>query len=224
MRPKETEQWVKAASQHQCNPNEQQAQLKEKDRHSTNHHQVTLNPPEDILAIMHRQNDITAALVHQQRSSSLPPRQIPTFEGDPLQYRAFIKAFEQGVEEKAGRADCLYYLEEFTGGQPELVCSCQHMAPERGYAVAKGLLQEHFGNQYKIAAAYMGKAFAWQTIKSEDGKALQAYALFLRGCCNVMEALQDMQELDMPVHMRAIISKLPFKMRDQWRTTAHGII
>lgn len=98
------------------------------------------------------------------------------------------------------------------------------MAPERAYAVAKGLLQNHFGNQYRIAAAYMEKVLSWQAIKAEDGKALQAYALFLRGCCNVMEELQGMQELDMPVNMRAIMLKLPFKIREQWRTTAHGIM
>jgi len=85
---------------------------------------------------------------------SLPPRAIPIFEGDPLQYRAFIKAFEQGVEVKAEKADCLYYLEQFTRGPlQELVRSCQHMEPGCGYVMAKGLLQEHFGNQYKIATA-----------------------------------------------------------------------
>ncbi len=103
------------------------------------------------------------------------------------------------------------------------------MAPERGYEVAKELTQKHFGNQYKIASAYMEKALAWQTIKSEDVKALQAYSLFLRGCCsstcrNWEEELQCMQELDMPVNIRAIMSKLPFKMREQWRTIAHDIM
>lgn len=106
---------------------------------------------------MHRQNEISAALVQLQRSLSLTPRDISIFEGYPLQYRAFIKAFEQGVEEKAGRADCLYYLEQFTRGQPqELVRSCQHMEPGRGYVVAKGLLQEHFRNQYKIDNSLKG--------------------------------------------------------------------
>lgn len=110
---------------------------------------------------MEKQNEITAALVQQQQSRFVPPRDIPTFQGDPLQYRAYIRAFGQGVEEKASEADALYYLEQFTRGQPqELVRSCQHMAPERGYAVAKALLYEHFGNQYKIANAYMQKALA----------------------------------------------------------------
>lgn len=34
----------------------------------------------------------------------------------------------------------------------------------------------------------MGKALAWPAIKAEDVKALQACAIFLCGCCNVMEA------------------------------------
>lgn len=56
------------------------------------------------------------------------------------------------------------------------------MAPERGYELAKRLLREHFGNEFKVAAAYTEKALAWPELKSEDVKALQAYSLFLRGC------------------------------------------
>lgn len=82
------------------------------------------------------------------------------------------------------------------------------MAPEHGYIMAKGLLQEHFANEYKISTAYIDKALAWPSIKSEDVKALQAYALFLR-CCNTMVELHYMQELDMPSNMKMVISKLP---------------
>ncbi len=97
--------------------------------------------------------------LQQQRSLSLPPKDIPTFDGDRPQNRAFIKAFEQRVTGKAGKADCLYYLEQFIRGQPrELVHSCQHTAPQRGYAVAKDLLQKHSGNPHKTATAYTEKA------------------------------------------------------------------
>lgn len=65
------------------------------------------------------------------------------------------------MESKANKADCLYFLEQFTKGQPrELVRSCQHMVPDRGYQLAKELLYEHFGNEYRIAAAYIEKALA----------------------------------------------------------------
>ena len=194
-------------------------------RQHMNHGQSAQTSLDDIVGIMCKQNEITASLVNQQRLISLPPRDIPVFEGDPFQYQAFIKSFEQGVEDKAGKADCLYYLEQFTRGQPrELVQSCQHMDPERGFIVAKALLQEHFGNDYKIANAYIEKALAWPAIKSEDVKSLQAYALFLRGCLNVMEECPHMQEMDMASNMRKVVYKLPYKLRERWRAVAHDIM
>lgn len=179
----------------------------------------------DLLSVMHKQNEITSSLVQQQRLLSLPARDIPLYDGDPLQFISFMRAFEQGVEEKASKSDCLYYLEQFTRGQPrELVRSCLHMNPDPGYAKAKQLLQKHFGSKYKIAVAYIEKAMSWPQIKNEDVNSLQAYSLFLQGCCNVMEDLQYMQELDMPSNIRAIVSKLPFKLRERWRTVAHDIL
>lgn len=40
--------------------------------------------------IMQRQNEITAALVQQQRTLSLPAKDILVFDGNSLQYRACI--------------------------------------------------------------------------------------------------------------------------------------
>lgn len=62
-----------------------------------NQQQTNQIPSGDVVTIMHRQNEITTALLHQQRLLSLPARDIPVHDGDPLQYNAFIKAFEQGV-------------------------------------------------------------------------------------------------------------------------------
>lgn len=86
----------------------------------------------DMYNIMQRQNEITAALVQQQLSLSLPPRNIPIFDGNPLEYKAFMQGFQNGMEEKASQADCIYFLEQFM--------------IEHGYALSKGILHEHFGN------------------------------------------------------------------------------
>lgn len=51
----------------------------------------------------------------------------------------------------------------------------------------KALLEQHFGNEQKIASAYLDKALSWPVVKAEDAKSRQAYGLFLRGCCNVMD-------------------------------------
>lgn len=81
------------------------------------------------------------------------------------------------------------------------------------------LLQEHFGDEQRVAAAYMDKALSWTPIKSEDVKVLQDYSLFLRGCSNAMNEVQHMFEMNMPTNiMLPIIKKLLCKLRGRWRT------
>lgn len=176
----------------------------------------------DVLAIMRKQNEITTLLIQQQCLSALPKREIPLFDGDPLKYHTFIKAFENGVERNTtSNPDRLYFLEQHTKGHArELIRSCQHINPDSGYTRAKTLLKEHFGNEQKIAAAYLDKALSWPSIKTEDVRALQEYSLFLRGCCNAMQDVQYLHDLDMSSNMINIIRKLPYKLRDRWRSYA----
>lgn len=83
-------------------------------------------------------------------------------------------------------------------------------------------MHKEFGDELKIASAYIDKVLNWSQIKAEDGKALKMYALFLIGCRNVMEDLDYMDEMDNPTNIRIVISKLPFKM-EKWRGRAFEI-
>lgn len=85
---------------------------------------------------------------------------------------------------------------------------------------AKALLKEHFGNEVKTSSAYMDKVPSWKSLKPEDTKALQNYHLLLRACCNAMEEVHYMKELNLVTSMQIILSKLPFKLRDKWRAVA----
>lgn len=184
---------------------------------NTGHHNVT-----DVLK---RQTEITEMLVKQQSLCLLPTREIPIYDGDPLQYRTFIKAFEQCVENKTSNMnDRLYYLQQYTRGQPRsLVSSFLHMDPTKAYKEAKEQLELNFGNGYKIASAYMNKALNWPVIKPEDGNGLRSYALFLRSCYNTMQDIDGLNELENSTNLRLIVSKLPFRLRDKWRENV-GII
>ena len=94
-----------------------------------------------ICGIMQRLNEITYMLVQQQMSATLPQRDITIFAGDPLQFVSFMRTFEHCIEERTSSyQDCLYFLEQYTRGQPrELVRSCLHMMPQQGYQTAKCL-------------------------------------------------------------------------------------
>lgn len=178
-----------------------------------------------LVTVMQRQNDITEFLVKQQKLSTVPPQNIPVFKGDPLEYKLFIRAFEHGVENKTESSkDRLYFMEQYTSGQArDLVRSCLHMDPDKGYKEAKRLLKEHFGHEYRISMAYISKALSWPKIKTDDGEALNALALFLTSCCNAMTDMEFMEELDNVANMHAIVNKFPYKLREKWRSIAFDI-
>lgn len=183
------------------------------------------NDMRNLCKVMEKQNDITELLVKQQRASHLPHVEIPIFYGDPLEYKSFLRAFTHAIATRTENpADKLYYLEQYTRGEPrDLVKSCQHMQPHRGFTEAMKLLQDQYGNELKIATAYMDKAFQWPQIKPEDGKSLSSFSLFLVACRNAMDDIDYLDEMDNPVNMRIIISKLPYKVREKWRSTAFEI-
>ena len=186
------------------------------------HHRNEKQELTKLVNIMENQNRITECLVKQQGQFTLPPVTIPIFKGDPLDYQFFIRAFEYGIERKTESCqDRLYFLEQFTLGQPrELVRSCQYMHPDRGYIEAKKLLRKHFGDDHKIAISYLDKAVSWPVIKTEDAEALQAYSVFLNGCMNAMNSVEYLEELNHPTNMKAILSKLPYKIQERWRAKA----
>lgn len=178
-----------------------------------------------LVEVLSKQNEITEMLVKQQRMASLPPVSIPIFDGNPLYYRSFIKAFEQGIEAKTNdQKDCLYYLEQFTTGQPRnLVRSYIYMDSRVAYREAKAQLEWNFGNKVKITSAFMNKALGWSDIKSDDAYALRSYALFLRSCFNTLEEAGFIEELENSSNMKTFASKLPFRLRDKWRVAVFNI-
>ncbi|KAL2099387.1 hypothetical protein ACEWY4_005867 [Coilia grayii] len=164
-------------------------------------------------------------LAKNQQLFRLPRRDVPVFQGDPLEYRSFMRAFLHTIDSRTDSdADKLYFLDQYTRGEPrDLVRSCQHMPEQRGYAKAMKLLQDNYGNELKVDTALIEKASKWPQIKAEDGKALSAFSVFLVSCRNAMEDIDYMEEMDNPTTMRTIISKLPFKIRERWRVYSYDI-
>ncbi|KAK0154050.1 hypothetical protein N1851_003872 [Merluccius polli] len=178
---------------------------------------------DNLGTLVQTQKEIADLVIMQQNLSLLPKREVPVYDGNPLSYQYFMHAFKYLIEDKTNSCqDRLYFLEQFTSGQAkDLVRSCLHMDARRGYSEAMQLLKKHFGNEMKIANAYLDKALNWTVIKADDGKSLHAYALYLKECCNAMQDLEYMDELDVTSNLKLIVSKLPYKLRERWRTRAY---
>ncbi|KAL2092730.1 hypothetical protein ACEWY4_012528 [Coilia grayii] len=187
---------------------------------------TTSSPHEThMIKVLENQSELTRMLMKQQLLTTLPQGSIPIFDGQVLEYKSFIHSFQNMIECKTdSNRDRLQFLIQYTKGQAQrLVKSCEYMAPDRGYQMAMKLLKENFGNEYKISCAYLDKALSLPQIKSEDSKSLQDYAMFLRSCCNAMEEMSYMEELDTVSTMKSIILKLPYKLRERWRNKAYEL-
>ena len=63
------------------------------------------------------------------------------------------------------------------------------MEPSSGYIESKKLLEEKYGDPYKVSNAYLSKVTNWPILKSGDDAALDKFATFLTQCQNAMESL-----------------------------------
>ena len=117
---------------------------------------------------------------------SLPDVQVPTFQGDPIDYCYFVRSFQNLIETKTSSDSArLFYLVQYTSGEvQDLVRSCLSMKPgyKEGYKEARRLLKEKYEQNYKIATTYVDRLAQFPPIKAEDGHALQQFSVVLISC------------------------------------------
>ena len=179
-----------------------------------------------LLAVMQNQNEISQSLARNQEKSALPRKEVQHFDGTDLtKFEGFIQSFKRVVENRCDDdADRLYYLEQYTkGAAHQLVKSCSYRDATKGYNAAMKLLQQEYGNEYVVAAAYLSKLEDWPTIKGEDAKALKELSVFLMTCESYMDEVSALNQLNGPKEIRNITLKLPFELRRRWRDTALSI-
>ena len=177
-------------------------------------------------ALQAQQNRIVELLAVNQNKTKLPQPRVPIFDGNPVDYRSFIRAFESLIESRTcNSTERLYYLEQYTTGDvKELIKSCHHLHPDVGYEEARKLLKKKFGNEYRVASAYESKALAWPPIKAEDCTALNKFAILVSSCKNALAGSQYASRFDQPGNIQKLIFKFPFNMRERWRRSADDIM
>ena len=181
----------------------------------------------EVYDLFKEQNQITRILALNQEKSLLPKREPETFDGtDLLKFKPFMQSFEYLIASKTDSdSERLYYLEQFTKGIPrELVRGCLQMEPSDGYAKALTLLNQRYGDEFTIADAYIQQLEAWPLIRQEDGKALEAFAVFLTSCGHYVANTTSLNHLQSPKEIHNIIMKLPYKLREKWRNQACNIL
>ena len=168
-------------------------------------------------------------LLNQQRHLALllilPDVKVLTFSGDPIEYSYFLRSFENLIEAKTiSDSARLFYLVQYTSGDvQDLIRSCLTMEPTEWYKEAKRLLKEKYGQNYKIAAAFVNRVNQVAAIRAEDGAGLQKFSVLLISCRNILREIGYINKVENPDCLVRMIEKLPFFLRQKWRDVANDI-
>ena len=178
-----------------------------------------------IMRIIEEQTNLSHHQDQSVQSLTLPKPDVPVFSGEPMEYATFIRAFENMIVEKTtSNSTRLHFLVQYTAGDVhELMRSCFAMAPDEGYVQARALLQNRYGQPYRVASAFVDKLTKGPAIKSEDSNALHKFYILLTSCSNTLQNIGYMSKVENPDNLRAVIARLPFELRRKWRNLVDTI-
>ena len=184
---------------------------------TTHNHVTNQNSEEHQVKSSTNLSSTISSLLKMQ---SAPEPTIDIFYGNPLDFKYFLKTFEEVVETKI--EDCrgrLIRLIQFTSGEAkDLIQGCIHLESDLGYQQAKQLLTKRFGDPYRILSAYRNKLHEMKPIKHADSLSLRQLYTFLTKSSHVVT-----DYFDTPENICIVISKLPGNLRDRWNRNVYQI-
>ena len=162
---------------------------------------------------------LSDALVSVVRRLNRPTVELSKFDGDPLRYSRFMRQFKTKIVVNCDSYDdMLCYLEQYTVGEPhQIVIGCSYMEAKEGYKTAIKELDERYGDQDVIINAYVNKALKWSTIKADNPKELDKFAVYLKECCNAVKSINALDVLEYSENLKKLVMKLPFSHQEKWR-------
>jgi hypothetical protein len=158
-------------------------------------------------------------------SIQMPRVEMMTFDGDPLKYWEFARAFENCVEremvdENSKLTRLLHYC---SGKAKKVIQCCLVMKPSEGFTRAKHLLKERFGDDYTISEAWIQKVTTGAEVKPSDKLGLMEFSDDLQSCKETLQAMDRLCEISGQSTLVNIIGRLPIYLQDRWRKSAYEI-
>ena len=146
-----------------------------------------------------------------------PPSAIKTFDGNPLRYYAFIKAFEHNVERTIadGSARLARLIDLCVGEAASALEDHQLAYGEEGYRRARMTLQRKFGDPFVISHAWIQKL-----VHGPPSTSLKALATDLKNCKETLSALGALKEINVQHNLVHIVKTLPAYLQARWKQMA----
>ena len=149
---------------------------------------------------------------------NLPRTELMYFDGNPLEYWAFIRSFENTVEQvcKDDVTRLTRLLQYCRGKAKHVIQCCTVMNPSQGYQKARALLKERFGNNYVIAEAWVNRVAEGKPIGSHDKELLRDFADDLVNCEATLSSMNYLHEVNTQRVLVRIVGRLPTYLQNRW--------
>ena len=166
------------------------------------------------------QNDsqfVSAIVRAMTEAMTAPKLECTKFYGDPMNYTAFIRCFNENVDKKELSAmQKLTLLTQATGGKAKRsIDHCPNIWPcEKGYLIALDTLYKRYGRPSVIATAFKQNLFNTPCVRPNDRESLSDYATSLRKCFEILQSMGNVAEMNNS--LVTLAEKLPFKVKEAW--------
>lgn len=165
---------------------------------------------------------LTDALYHMASSISQGQHQIPTFDGDALDYHRFIEDYDDvygKMNDKISTTMKLKFLIELcTGKAHGAIKSCKLIKPARqGYSRARQILREQFGQEFQVANSHMKLLKEGPVIRAGDTEALYYLSTQMHDCYVTLTQWNRSAELNNQETMEKIFLRFPKHMQYEFQ-------
>jgi hypothetical protein len=148
----------------------------------------------------------------------LPHIELPVFYGDPIQYPLFRRMFDELVHSQdIPDAHKMSRLLQFTRSKANdaiKACALAH----RGYHEALDILDNRFGDRYRITSAIVDSLREGRPVKEADE--LRQLSDDLRACNATLEDLCMLPEVENQTFIARVAQRLPIPVYERWKKQA----
>ena len=84
-------------------------------------------------------------------------------------------------------------------------------------------MKECYGQDYKIASAYVDRVTTGPPIRAERVDDLRKFSILITSCKNALKDIGYLRRINNPDVLKKIVDRLPFDMKRKWRDIADDI-
>jgi len=149
----------------------------------------------------------------------LPAAQLCSFDGNPMKYWTFIRAFDHSVASSSvdDGAKLTRLIHFCVGKARKVIECCSIIDPALGYKRARQILAERFGDSFVIAESWIRKITDYRAIKPAERELLLEFSDDLNCCQETLASMGYEAEINNQSTLLKIISRLPTYLQIRWR-------